>query len=682
MREGFVRVINRSGGGGEVTVVAVDDAGWRSPVLTLAVAADETVHFNSNDLEQGNPDKGLSGGTGAPTQGDWRLVLTSDLDFEVLAYIRTADGFLTAMHDVVERGLAGGSLQPGSTTGHPSHEHLVAIFNTGRNKNQVSLMRLINPGTDDADVTITGIDDAGAASTGRETGAVWLTLTAGVARTISAADLESAGERGKEASDGGDSDAGDPFSLTGELGAGTCKWQLLVTSEKPVVVMSLLTADATVTVAVPQNADIEADETTLTFPPDNWRERQWVTVTTIADTDTNNETFFISHSVDGSDYAGPSVAGVSVTVAEDLESTSPANAADNNEYIVEVTATGGTGTREMTAGQTVTVNVKDETEPSGTPAAPIVLVGTGISGTVTQAFQDAATHWEQIVIRSLPDIDFSGQPEVTDTVDDLRVYDRVTEIDATGGTLAAASVCYRRDASTLTVIGKVILDAHDMAARSASDVESIILHEIGHTLGIGTLWHHHDLLKKPALDPDDEDVGPVPDTYFSGALATAAFDAAAGMDHEDNKVPVHNTGGEGSADGYWRESALDNELTSPYFRSGQTEPLSAITVQSLADMGYVVDVSRADSHMLPAATSRMPGLVPKAAGISVPLNCRIEPSVGTVEDGAQARHSRAPVALNRRMRINRTCLSGAARFVGCQCSRFRHRQQPHRHTAS
>ena len=791
-----------------------------------------------------------------------------------------------------------------------------------------------------------------------------------------------------------------------------------------VVLNSEPTADATVTVTVPQNTDIEVDETTLTFTSDNWQDPQWVTVTTIADTDTNNETFSISHSVDGGDYAGLTVAGVTVTVAEDLadtndapqftsdaafdvdeggatvdtlvatdadsddyitgysisggvdsdrfeitdagalrfveapdfekpedlESTSPANAADNNEYIVEVTATGGTGTREMTASQTITVTVKDETEPPGAPAAPIVLetnsrealevspgrrpllntgpeithyrlryrkknqgsfrefsrnfsglriivfgldatstyefqvravndegpsdwspsgegtttanrnpqfrsgvlsqveataggavvltearraftdpdgdpldiqasssnesvatvdtpgilaaitplaagtttitltaddqnggtargsfsvrvrsatvpdpsvtiddtaksitvafaesfaaneiraydfrvrqkeprggwdsfcravenaeatrrsidvsselpidafyepgttyeveyryagnscaasstpgfwskvasvtaagtssfdvdvvlVGTGISGTVTQAFQDAATRWEQIITRSLPDIDFSdqpiaasrctaGQPEVADTVDDLRVYGRVTEIDGTGGTLAVASVCYRRGASTLPVVGKVILDSVDMAGRSASDVESIILHEIGHTLGIGTLWHHHDLLKKPALDPDDQKVEPEPDTYFSGPLATAAFDAAGGMSYEDNKVPVHNTGGEGSADGHWRESVFDNELMSPYFKSGQTEPLSAITVQSLADMGYVVDASQADSFTLPAAMSRMPGLVPKAAGVSVPLNCRIEPTVGTIEDGGRKR---------------------------------------------
>ncbi len=33
----------------------------------------------------------------------------------------------------------------------------------------------------------------------------------------------------------------------------------------------------------------------------------------------------------------------------------------------------------------------------------------------------------------------------------------------------------------------------------------------------------------------------------------------------------------------------------PFFVLGQREPLSAITAQSLADMGYRVDISRADA---------------------------------------------------------------------------------------
>ena len=56
----------------------------------------------------------------------------------------------------------------------------------------------------------------------------------------------------------------------------------------------------------------------------------------------------------------------------DVVSTSPTNAAGNNEYIVVVTATGGTGDREMTAAQTVTVTVTDVDEKPATPAAPTV----------------------------------------------------------------------------------------------------------------------------------------------------------------------------------------------------------------------------------------------------------------------------------------------------------------------
>ena len=60
--------------------------------LTLRLGANRSLHFNSEDLERGNADKGLDGaaGTGA---GDWRLELTSALDIEALAYIRTRDGF-------------------------------------------------------------------------------------------------------------------------------------------------------------------------------------------------------------------------------------------------------------------------------------------------------------------------------------------------------------------------------------------------------------------------------------------------------------------------------------------------------------------------------------------------------------------------------------------------------------
>lgn len=67
------------------------------------------------------------------------------------------------------------------------------------------------------------------------------------------------------------------------------------------------------------------------------------------------------------------------------------------------------------------------------------------------------------------------------------------------------------------------------------------------------------------------------------------------------------------------------------------DSVSVTVAEHLADMGYVVDVSQADSYMLPVAMSRMPVPVTKAARESVPLNCGIDPSVGTIGDGGRER---------------------------------------------
>ena len=139
-RQGFVRVINHGDEPGEVRITAFDSSPRSREPVTLSLDAHETAHFNSRDLEDGNAEKGLSGGVGAG-EGAWRLELRSDLDFEVLAYIRHGDGFLTSMHDVVPRSAS---------------RHRVSTFNPGDNRNQVSQLRLINPGEKTVEVTDRG----------------------------------------------------------------------------------------------------------------------------------------------------------------------------------------------------------------------------------------------------------------------------------------------------------------------------------------------------------------------------------------------------------------------------------------------------------------------------------------------------------------------------------------------
>ena len=203
--QGFVRVINHSGDAGEAQVDAIDDTGMSYGPLTLSIDGQQTVHFNSNDLEAGNAAKGLTGSTGVG-EGDWRLTLTSDLDLEVLSYIRTRDGFLTAMHDLapVVDGM-----------------HRIAIFNPGSNTAQVSRLRLLNTGAEEAQVAITGTDDRGMSPGGT----VEVTVAAEAAQTLTAADLESGGP-----------------GLTGALGDGAGKWRLAVTSQGSIHALSLLSS--------------------------------------------------------------------------------------------------------------------------------------------------------------------------------------------------------------------------------------------------------------------------------------------------------------------------------------------------------------------------------------------------------------------------------------------------------
>ena len=128
--------------------------------------------------------------------------------------------------------------------------------------------------------------------------------------------------------------------------------------------------------------------------------------------------------------------------------------------------------------------------------------------------------------------------------------------------------------------------------RTAAVAPVGVADEMGHVIGVGTLWPDSDtLLVNPSL-PNNTGA----DTHFNGAAAIAAFDAAGGAAYTGvAKVPVENFLGVGSADSHWRESVLENELMTPELQSGVANPLSAITTETLADLGYIVDSSGADS---------------------------------------------------------------------------------------
>ena len=177
-------------------------------------------------------------------------------------------------------------------------------------------------------------------------------------------------------------------------------------------------------------------------------------------------------------------------------------------------------------------------------------------------------------------------------VDDLLILVTLTSIDGAGNVLAQSGPCFTRITGSLPVMSLMQLDTDDLdQLQTAGLLQPVILHEMGHVLGYGTIWPDLNLLADATPPPGT-------DPHFTGTQATAAFNAVGGQSYVAGlKVPVENTGGVGTADAHWRESVFGNELMTGFVDAG-VNPLSRVTVASMADLGYSVNLADADPYTL------------------------------------------------------------------------------------
>ncbi len=225
-------------------------------------------------------------------------------------------------------------------------------------------------------------------------------------------------------------------------------------------------------------------------------------------------------------------------------------------------------------------------------------------------FDAAAAKWSSIITGDVPNVAMNiaagscgtNSPALNETVDDVLIFVTVDSIDGPGTILGSAGPCYIRTSnSRLSIIGRMTFDSADVAMLEAGGTfNAVILHEMGHVLGIGTLWNVPIASPPPPLL-----IGAgTADPYFSGATAIAQFNANGGGVYLGTPVPVENTGGPGTRDGHWRESVMGKELMTG-FVSLVSNPLSAITVGSLADAGYVVSYANADPYTVNSTNARI-----------------------------------------------------------------------------
>ncbi len=272
----------------------------------------------------------------------------------------------------------------------------------------------------------------------------------------------------------------------------------------------------------------------------------------------------------------------------------------------------------------------------------IQIVREGGGGTnLTDALNKAVIKWRSVIVGDLPDMSFAANPipaascggqhdEIVDTIDDLRILVFVRNIDGIGGTVAQAGPCVTRDPGLLPVLGAMTFDAQDIDNLDNGGVlDDVALHEMGHILGIGTLWDTLGFLANPSL-PGSAGA----DTHFTGPLAIAAFDSIGGVGFPESKVPVENTrGGPGTRDSHWREETMTNENMTGFIDPG-TNPLSAVTVQSLADLGYLVNLFGADDFSLPFNSPAMAqGIQTSPRRIHLVGDVRTEPIVVVQRNG-------------------------------------------------
>ena len=252
--------------------------------------------------------------------------------------------------------------------------------------------------------------------------------------------------------------------------------------------------------------------------------------------------------------------------------------------------------QELRPGYVQTAPVK-----ASSTAASQFNIGLGFDPSLTSsqrsAFNAAARRWAQVIVGDLADVRDDGL-----VIDDVHIDVAAREIDGRGGMLAQASPsAYREGAApggNLPYRGFVEIDSADIAAlESAGQLLDVLTHEMAHVLGFGTAWEQAGLLR------DTGGTNP----RFTGAVATAQYNAIFGRN--ETGVPVENDGGPGTHDTHWRESVFGSELLTGYIDKGKN-PISRVTVGSLADLGYVVDLAAADAY---AAAGRPP--VPVPAGV-------------------------------------------------------------------
>jgi hypothetical protein len=141
------------------------------------------------------------------------------------------------------------------------------------------------------------------------------------------------------------------------------------------------------------------------------------------------------------------------------------------------------------------------------------------------------------------------------------------------------------------VAGVMEFDVWDIEQmKKEGTLHDVILHDMGHVLGIGCLWD--DYLSDPVYSGKYALRGPSGGLRGGGGL----------REYEGGLLESGGLRTSGGCDGNWRETIFRTELMTGHYpeKEGVTEPLRQHIMGSLQDLGYGVDTSKSDLYTVPS----------------------------------------------------------------------------------
>jgi hypothetical protein len=214
-----------------------------------------------------------------------------------------------------------------------------------------------------------------------------------------------------------------------------------------------------------------------------------------------------------------------------------------------------------------------------------------------QAFSAAKARWEDVITTDIADVAasdltpfgrcFDGGPDFPPIIDDVYICSAVADlpdpiIGQAGPAILRGFGNVPADDAPLTVVG---IMQFDNGFLNDPRFVTVVLHEMAHVLGLGTLW------VAPFSNPPLADSDEPPCAYANGTFASDVYQDISGC---TEPIPIENGFGPGSQCSHWDEACFGTELMTPLISAGLSNPLSEITIAGLEDLGYEVDRSVAD----------------------------------------------------------------------------------------